>query len=264
MMRVLVTGSNGQLGLSIQDIANEYLDLEFVFKDRRELDITNKEKVKKVFGSGKFDYCINCAAYTDVEQAENNPEIAFKVNAEGVKNLSEASMKHNTILIHISTDYVFDGEKNTPYIINDNLNPINVYGKSKMMGENYIQEILSDYFIIRSSWLYNKVYGKNFYRTILKKAKNGEIIGVTDEQTGCPTNTLNLARFIITLIVDKNHNYGIYHFTDGESMTWYDFAKRIVQENELNGISTIVKNNSYPSLALRPKYSVLKNSNSNW
>jgi dTDP-4-dehydrorhamnose reductase len=264
MKRILITGAAGQLGLSLRDIHKDYREMEFVFMDSLKLDITEMTTVNSVFNASHYDYCINCAAFTNVDQAERTPELAFNVNSEGVKNLAEASKIHNTILIHISTDYVFDGEKNTPYSRNDNPNPINVYGKSKMMGESYIKENLSDYFIIRSSWLYNKDYGKNFYKSILEKAKMGKIIGVTNEQTGCPTNTLNLSKFILDLIAHENYNYGIYHFTDGEIMTWYDFAKRIVQENELNGISTIVKNNSYPSLALRPKYSVLRNSNPNF
>jgi dTDP-4-dehydrorhamnose reductase len=258
MKRVLVTGSNGQLGLSIQDITSDYPDLEFIFKDRSKLDIAKKNQVKKVFDSGKFDYCINCAAYTNVEQAERTPEVAYKVNAEGVKNIAHACKEYHVILIHISTDYVFDGEKGTPYTIEDLPNPINVYGNSKWEGEKYIQEILNHYFIVRTSWLYHKKHGKNFYKTIVEKAKKGEIIKVTDGQVGCPTNAANLAQFILDIISHKESSFGIYHCTDEEAMTWHDFAKKIVEENSLLGHSKLVRDNNYRSFAQRPKKSILR------
>ena len=162
MKRVLVTGANGQLGLSLQDIANNYPDLEFIFKNRSDFDITNKDQGEKIISSVKFDYCINCAAYTNVEQAERTPEVAYTINVEGVKNMAMACKENNVTLIHISTDYVFDGEKETPYTIEDQPNPINEYGKSKWEGEKRIQEILSNYFIVRTSWLYHKKHGKIF------------------------------------------------------------------------------------------------------
>ncbi|MEB8346286.1 dTDP-4-dehydrorhamnose reductase [Flavobacteriaceae bacterium KMM 6898] len=258
MNRVLVTGANGQLGLSIQDIKNDYPELEFIFKDRSELDIANNDQVKDVFGSGNFDYCINCAAYTNVDQAERTPEVAYTINADGVKNLAMACKENNVTLIHISTDYVFDGNKREPYTTEDIPNPINEYGKSKWEGENRIQEILSQYYIIRTSWLYHKIHGHNFYKTILAKAKKGETINVTDEQVGCPTNAANLAQFILGLISQKEPAFGIFHYTDGLTMTWHDFSKKIIIENNLRGVATVVRNNNYRSFARRPKNSVLK------
>jgi dTDP-4-dehydrorhamnose reductase len=139
MKRVLVTGSNGQLGLSIQNIKNDYPELEFIFKNRSDFDITNKNQVKKIFSSGKFDYCINCAAYTNVEQAERTPEVGYTINAEGVKNIAHACKEYDATLIHISTDYVFDSNKGEPYTTEDTPNPINEYGKSKLEGEKYVQ-----------------------------------------------------------------------------------------------------------------------------
>lgn len=257
MKRILVTGASGQLGMSLQEIHKKYPQMEFVFKNSTALDITNAQEVQQVFSSGAFDYCINCAAYTQVEQAERTPEIAFKVNAEGVKNLALACKKHIVILIHISTDYVFDGKKGMPYTVDDTPNPINEYGKSKWEGEKYIQEILNKYFIVRTSWLYSD-HGKNFYKTVLEKAKRGEILRITDQQTGCPTHAGNLARFILELIVEENTQFGIYHFTDGEVMTWYDFAKKIISKNNLNGTTKIVRDNNNRSFALRPKNSILK------
>ena len=171
---ILVTGANGQLGLTIKELfANNNLGLDFTFVTKEQLDITNKTALNNFFTKNHFDYCINCAAYTNVEQAEKTPEIAFKVNAEGVKYLAEVCKETNTTLIHISTDYVFDGEKETPYTVEDLPNPINEYGKSKLLGEHYIQESLSNHFIVRTSWLYSKKYGKNFYQNHFRKGRTG-------------------------------------------------------------------------------------------
>src|SRR5690606_14614432 len=216
-----------------QDIVQHYPDLDFAFMNSKELDITNAKAVNAIFDSGNFDYCINCAAYTHVEQAEKSPDIAFKVNAEGVKNLASACQEHKVTLIHISTDYVFDGEKGTPYTVDDTPNPINEYGRSKLKGEQYVQQILNEYFIVRTSWLYHKKYGKNFYKTILEKAQKGEELQITDREIGCPTNAINLTVFLLKLIEDKDPRYGIYHFTDGKAMTWFDFALNILEENGL-------------------------------
>jgi dTDP-4-dehydrorhamnose reductase len=248
--------------MSIQEIHKDYPEMEFVFKDSKELDITNTQEVQHVFFSNAFDYCINCAAYTQVEQAERTPEIAFKVNAEGVKNLALACKEHNVILIHLSTDYVFDGMKGMPYTVKDTPNPINEYGKSKWEGEKYVQSILSDYFIVRTSWLYSD-HGKNFYKTVLEKSKRGETLRITDEQTGCPTHAGNLSRFILELIITENLQFGIYHFTDGEAMTWYDFAEKIISKNNLNGTTKIVRDNNNRSFAQRPKNSILLNGKQN-
>ncbi|MEJ1221491.1 dTDP-4-dehydrorhamnose reductase [Sediminicola sp. 1XM1-17] len=257
MRQVLVTGANGQLGLSIRDLQTTYPNIDFVFNTREQLDITNKDQVKDIFDSGNFDFCINCAAYTDVEQAEKTPAIAYKINAEGVKNMALACKEYNVVLIHISTDYVFDGEKGLPYTVDDLPNPINEYGKSKWEGEKHVQGILKNYFIVRTSWLYHKEYGKNFYKTILEKAKQGLPIQVTDGQIGCPTNAVNLAQFILGLITLENSTYGISHYTDGESMTWYEFSKKIIAENNLSSVATVVRDNNYRSFAKRPRQSIL-------
>lgn len=256
MKRILVTGSGGQLGQSIHELSSEFSNLEFVFKPSRELDITNGNLVHQVVEGGQFDYCINCAAYTDVEQAEKTPEIAFQVNAEGVKHLAIACQKNEVILIHISTDYVFDGEKTEPYTTKDLPNPINEYGKSKLLGEENLAESLSNFYIIRTSWLYSN-HGKNFYKTVLDKAEREETLRITDEQTGCPTHASNLARFILGLIVSQSQQFGIYHFTDGEAMTWHDFANKILETHSLKNTTQIVRDNNYRSFAKRPKYSVL-------
>ncbi|PIA79008.1 dTDP-4-dehydrorhamnose reductase [Gaetbulibacter sp. 4G1] len=257
--RVLVTGANGQLGKTINELffINES-NLEFTFVTKKELDITQKLELKLFFENNEFDFCINCAAYTNVEQAEKTPKAAYKVNGEGVKHLAQVCKETNTILIHVSTDYVFDGEKIEPYTIEDEPNPINEYGKSKLLGEQYIQKILEKFFIIRTSWLYSEKYGNNFYRTILEKAKKEKELFVTDEQTGCPTNTESLACFIIRIILSKSKNYGIKHFCDEKIMTWYGFAEQILNEHLYKDIK-IVKAKNYRTFALRPKYSILTN-----
>ncbi|NKI26857.1 dTDP-4-dehydrorhamnose reductase [Arenibacter sp. 6A1] len=259
--RILVTGASGQLGRSIQDIAANYPTMEFVFANSKTLDITNAAKLDKIMASASFDYCINCAAYTNVEQAEKTPEIAFKVNAEGVKTLALVCKAYDITLIHISTDYVFDGEKGSGYTVNDLTNPINEYGKSKLKGEQYIQQVLRNHFIIRTSWVYHKKHGKNFYKTILEKVQKGDTLRITNRETGCPTNAENLASFIVNLIADDNQDYGLYHFTDGQPMSWYGFALSILDENDLLNTTNIIKDNTYQTLAKRPKYSVLLSEN---
>ena len=250
MKKVLVTGANGQLGQCLQKIAAQFKNLEFTFKNSKDLDITDALSIKKTFDLVDFDYCINCAAYTDVEQAEKTPDLAFRVNAEGVKNLAFACKNHEVGLIHISTDYVFDGEKKEPYSIEDIPNPINEYGKSKLLGEKYIQEIMDDYCIIRTSWLYSE-FGKNFYTTILNIAKVNHTLKISNTQVGYPTNALNLAKFIIQLVILANFDSNLYHFTDKVEMTWFEFAKKIIKTENLSN-KVIIHNDKSTYLAARP------------
>lgn len=260
MIRVLVTGASGQLGKTLQEIVVEYNQLEVEFRTSEQLDISNKPQIESLFLDQKFDFCINCAAYTNVDGAEKNPDEAFAVNAIGVKNLAEACHDQKTVLIHISTDYVFDGEKPTPYQPKDRPNPINVYGESKLKGERYIKDILKRFYIVRTSWLYSKKYGKNFYRTILSKAKQGEDLFVTNVQRGRPTNTETLAHFLIQLILKCKQEYGIVHYTDGISMTWFDFAKQILEENGFAKKVKLVAGANNRTFAMRPKNSILETS----
>tara|TARA_R110002049_G_scaffold292252_1_gene476613 strand:- start:10784 stop:11572 length:789 start_codon:yes stop_codon:yes gene_type:complete len=260
-IRVLVTGAFGQLGKTIEDFyADSQNKIDFTFVSKATLDISNKEALLTFLNHDTFDYCINCAAYTNVEQAEKTPEIAYQINAESVKNLAQVCAEKNIILIHISTDYVFDGNKNEPYIVDDKTNPINEYGKSKLLGEQFIQTVMNHYFIIRTSWLYSKKHGRNFYKTILNKAKTESTLFVTNIEIGCPTDTESLALYIIDLIKTNSKDYGIKHYCDSKPMTWYDFAKVILIENDLLSKIKLVKNNNYCTFATRPKYSVLKNS----
>ncbi|WP_438710613.1 dTDP-4-dehydrorhamnose reductase [Aquimarina muelleri] len=253
---ILVTGSNGQLGQCLQKIEQNYTSLELHFYKSKDLDITNKDAISQVFKDDSFDFVINCAGYTNVEQAEKESEKAFLINEEGVRNLAQACKKQNSILIHISTDYVFDGKKETPYTEEDIPNPINEYGKSKLAGEQCIQEILETFFIIRTSWLYSE-FGHNFLKTILKKSETETELTITTSQKGTPTNANDLATFILDLILINNQKHGIYHFSNSGEATWYDFAKEILSVSGKLDTITLKKTDNYSSLSERPKYSVL-------
>ena len=259
MKTIVVTGANGQLGNCIQKIHDNYPGFRFVFTTSQMLNITNSAHMVRIFEREKPQYCINCAAYTNVEQAEKEPEKAFLVNGEAVKHLAAVCRQYHTTLLHISTDYVFDGTKKTPYTTDDTPNPINVYGQSKLAGEYHIQEELTCYFIIRTSWLYSE-FGKNFYKTILEKAKTAKEIYVTDQQTGSPTNANNLAIFLMNIIALGYKEYGIYHFCGNKVMTWYEFALAIAEENNIQEQLKVVKTKNYYTFAERPVYSALKSS----
>lgn len=255
--KVLVTGANGQLGKAIQELnANNAKGLDFVFVSKSELDITNLDDLKIFFDKNSFDYVINCAAYTDVEQAEKTPKIAYKVNAEGVKHIAEICLEHNTVLIHISTDYVFDGKKSTPYSEDDLPNPINEYGKSKLAGEQYLQKVLKKYFIIRTSWLYSE-FGKNFLKRIFSRLETTKTLTITTSEVGTPTNANDLAECITELIVSTVPQYGIYNYSNNGKATWYDFAEEALRiSGKLEQIK-LEKTDNYSTFAARPKYSVL-------
>ncbi|MBC8755352.1 dTDP-4-dehydrorhamnose reductase [Kordia sp. YSTF-M3] len=258
MKTVLVTGANGQLGQCIQKIQNQHSGINFHFKSSSELDITNREAINDYFSTHAIDYCVNCAAYTNVELAESETDKAYLVNAEAAKHLAEACAKHNTTLIHISTDYVFDGTKTEPYLETDQTNPISVYGASKLKGEQNIQEAIQNHFIIRTSWLYAE-FGKNFYKTILQKAKEKANLTITTEQKGTPTNANDLAELILEIINTENTDYGIYHFSNEGEATWYDFTKEIIKNLNLASAEkpTLQSVASYKTKAARPENSVL-------
>lgn len=256
MNRILVTGSKGQLGRSLHEIAGNYPEFKFHFTDKESLDITQADRLEAYFSEHPVDVCLNAAAFTDVDGAERSPETAFEVNATGVKNLALSCQKHDVLLIHISTDYVFDGEKEGGYLPDDAPNPINEYGASKLQGENYIRHILDQFVIIRTSWLYSE-YGKNFHTTIRKKLIEQQTIGVTSLQKGCPTHARDLARFILNWLQNPDREYGILHFAGDEVMTWYDFARKIALEYDPALVEKIVKDDNYRSFAARPANSVL-------
>jgi len=262
MKKILVTGSNGQLGSCLQDAATNYLDWEFLFLDRTSLDISNYKQLEALFQTTPFDYCINAAAYTNVDGAENDKENAFLGNATAVQWLAEACKKHSVTLLHISTDYVFDGSKRSPYEEEDIVNPINVYGASKLEGEKAIIETLPQHYIVRTSWLYSQ-YGHNFMKSIARFASEKEVLTITTEQTGCPTNANDLAEALLMMIANDKKTYGIYHFSNAGVTTWFGFAKAIVEALGVSEKVSVKPIDKYPTFAERPVYSVLNNNKIN-
>jgi len=219
-----------------------------------ELDITKASLVKEAFDTYHPQVVINCAAYTKVDEAEENRNLALAVNALGVRNLALACRETNAVLVQISTDYVFDGTKDKPWGIYDLPNPINTYGESKYLGECFLKTIGENYFIVRTSWLFGKA-GPNFVKTMLKLALAKNTIKVVDDQIGCPTYTADLAKAILDLVNTKA--YGIYHITNQGAVSWYEFAKAIFALSGTKVELLPIDSSKYPTLAKRPKNSVL-------
>lgn len=228
MKRVLVTGANGQLGLAIKAATAAYPGLSFVFTGKSDLDVTSPRQIEVFFKANRFDFCINAAAYTHVDKAEDEPEAAYLLNETAPRLLAKACKAYNIFLIHISTDYVFDGTKGAPYTTDDKPNPINVYGASKLAGEKAIANVGGDYCIVRTSWLYSE-YGNNFQTKILAKAKTAPYLEVVGDLYGTPTYAPNLVVFLLNKINDLTMPQKMEHFSDGTTMSWYDLAKRITQ-----------------------------------
>lgn len=255
-MVVLVTGANGQLGQSLQFIAKKHPEISFVFCSSEALDITQKENFQAVFSKTKPDYCINAAAYTAVDKAEPEPEKAYQINAIGAKNLAEVCREFATVLLHISTDFVFDGTKETPYTEEDFPNPTSVYGQTKLDGERFIEQTVDHYFIIRTSWVYSQ-FGNNFMKTMLRLAKERTSLSVVNDQIGTPTNAVDLAEVLVTIILSGKKAYGIYHFSNEGECSWFDFAKAIFENNNVAIDLQPIATAAFPTAAKRPKYSVL-------
>ncbi len=259
MKKVLVTGANGQLGLCLQELSKLHSTIQFVFSSSKELDVTQKESVKRIFETTNFDFCINCAAYTAVDLAESDCDKAKKVNELGVENLAEACNNTNTKLIHVSTDFVFDGTSSIPYSENDETNPLSVYGKTKLDGETAVQNVLKEFFILRTSWLYSE-YANNFMKTMLRLGSERSELGVISDQIGSPTYAKDLARAIINIIESDSNSYGIYHYSNEGVASWYDFAQSIFDLSKVEIIVNAIPTSSYPTPAKRPHYSVLDKS----
>ena len=221
---IWLIGNKGMLGSDVERILLE-MRKDYIASDM-DVDITNIRELKKYVGAGEIEWIINCAAYTPVDKAEDEPEMAFKVNAEGPLNLAKIAIEKGAKLIHISTDYVFDGEKESPYTEEDTPNPTGIYGKSKLEGEKIIKSLIQNYFILRTAWLYGK-NGNNFVRTMLRLLNEKEVIKVVSDQWGSPTYTKDLADVILTIVGNKGDHYGIYHFTNEGKTNWYEFAKEI-------------------------------------
>ena len=254
MKRVLVTGANGQLGLALQR-ATKDSNLALVFMNKNTLDITNAEDIKEVFATQSFDVCINAAAYTDVDGAESNKEFAYAINATAVETLAKACKQHGCWLIHISTDYVFDGTLDRPYTPSDAPNPLNVYGASKLAGEQAIETVGGTYSIVRTSWLYSR-YGNNFYTKLQAQLDAGKTLCVTADQKGCPTRAEDLAAHLLNGIANQELSKGISHYCGSEVMTWLGLARRLFPNQE------VLAWGGASSPTIRPNKVVLKNNNS--
>ena len=260
-MNILVTGSNGQLGSEIKDLIANYKYFSFFFMDLPDLNICNSNQLDAFFKDKKINVVINCAAYTAVDKAEHDSEIAKRVNSEGVSNLIKALDKVDGKLIHISTDYVFDGYNSKPYLESDPVNPIGVYGVTKRAGELTVLNSNIDALVIRTSWLYSS-YGNNFTKTMLRLGGEKESLNVICDQVGTPTYAKNLAKICLE-ILSGNYSSNIsekgnlYHYSNEGVASWYDFAISIMELAELNCKVKPIHTKDYPTLAKRPQYSVL-------
>ena len=263
-MRVLITGSNGQLGSEIKELAANYKKIDFFCKDLPDLDICNFNLLKSFIIDNKINAVINCAAYTAVDKAEEDEIIAKKVNLEGVLNLVNALQTVNGKLIHISTDYVFNGDHFLPYKESDLVNPIGVYGKTKREGELALINSTLDAIVIRTSWLYSS-YGSNFVKTMLRLGKENESLGVIFDQVGTPTYARDLAKTCLEILCGENsvnisNNGNLYHYSNEGVASWYDFAISIMELGGANCKVNPIQTKDYPTLAKRPQYSVLNKS----
>lgn len=258
-MVVLVTGANGQLGQAIQFISDKYANIDFIFCSSSDLDISSKENCQSVFTKFKPDFCINAAAYTAVDKAESEPEKANLINVIGAKNLAEVCKEFSIILLHVSTDFIFDGNKQTPYLETDIPNPTGVYGQTKLDGEKAIEETFENYFIIRTSWVYSQ-FGNNFMKTMLRLASERDSLSVVNDQIGTPTNAVDLAKALLKIIVSNKKEFGIYNFSNDGQCSWYDFAKKIFEINNISINLQPIPTTGFPTPAKRPAYSVLDKS----
>lgn len=260
-MKILVTGASGQLGSTFKSIASQKQakDLEFVFKSSAELDITDFDAVNKELVSSDYAYCINCAAFTNVDKAEAENDLAYRINVTGARNLAMNCNESSTVLIHISTDFVFDGFLNTPYLEEDIARPIGFYGDTKFKGERAIINNLEEYFILRTSWLYSE-HGHNFMKTMLRLGEEKDELSVVYDQVGTPTYALDLANVVLHIIKAHSIEYGVYNYSNEGVGSWYDFAKEIFEQYNIDINLKPIRSEEYPTPAERPKFSVLDKS----
>jgi dTDP-4-dehydrorhamnose reductase len=258
-MRIIVTGKNGQLGSEISALSANYSEIDFLFTGSDELDITKKNVIRKFVNEFKPDLIINCAAYTAVDKAEDDKENAEAVNHLGPRNLAEVCEIEKIRLIHISTDYVFNGNTTRPYTELDYTDPINEYGLSKLKGEMAIYKTNAHSIIIRTSWVYSS-FGNNFLKTIIRLGNERESINVVSDQYGSPTSAKDLAFVCLQIAISKdkwNSDKAIYHYSNEGVISWYDFAKEIIEVMGLTCKVIPITTDQYPTKAIRPKYSVM-------
>ena len=255
-MKILITGANGLLGHELSSVLKDH---SLILLSHSQLDISNSDSVNKEIDTHSPDIIINSAAYTQVDLCESNYDLAFSSNATGPKNLAIKCKQLNIPLIHISTDYVFEGnqEKNTPLEETDKLGPKTVYGKTKLEGEKLVMENCDKYFILRTAWLYGK--GKNFVKTMINLSKKNKELKVVSDQVGCPTYAKDLAKAIKEIIDKKSEKYGIYHVTNKGEVSWYEFAKKIFEIKKIEIKVNPCTSEEFPRPAPRPHYSVLNN-----
>jgi len=252
---ILVTGAKGQLGSEIQHLS-QFHDFDFEFTDIEELDITSMEQIEAFFSSRKFDMIINCAAYTAVDRAEEEKDQAELINHKAAENIAVISKKHKAPLIHLSTDFVFDGKSFTPYREEDMPHPLSVYGKTKWAGENAVLKEAEKVVILRTSWLYSS-YGNNFVKTMLKLAGERDSLNVVFDQIGTPTYARDLAGAVLSILSFKDFVPGIFHYSNEGVASWYDLAQAIVEIAGLDCRLYPIETHQYPTPAKRPAYSVL-------
>lgn len=256
---ILVTGANGQLGMEFRALAHLNTDYNFLFASREELSITDTASVEKYFSENKINYCFNCAAYTAVDKAETETDLAFESNGTAVGNLAAVCKKYNALFIHISTDYVFNGNAVSPYKETDITDPVNAYGASKLLGEQEAVKNNEASIIIRTSWVYSS-FGKNFVKTMLRLMGEKESISVVNDQFGCPTYANDLAEAMMMIIKNENIPAGIYNYSNKGMINWYEFAVAIKEISGSNCLVNPVPSSQYPTPAKRPKYSVMDTS----
>lgn len=259
MINVLVTGGKGQLASCIKTIAEGLEGYHFKYVDLDELDITKPAQVNKFFEVEKVSFCVNCAAYTAVDKAEAEIELASRVNEIGAKNLAEACYRQGAILIQVSTDFVFDGNQTKLYTEEDVPHPLGVYGVTKLQGEKAVSNILKEHFIIRTSWLYSE-HGQNFLKTMLRLGEERNSLSVVCDQIGTPTYAGDLAEVIIKIIIGDHKGFGTYHYSNEGVASWYDFAKAIFDESNSEVKLLPIKSEAYPTPAKRPNFSVMDKS----
>jgi dTDP-4-dehydrorhamnose reductase len=256
MRNIVIFGASGQLGQCLQHIAKERNISHIHFFSSENGNILDVGRLRNIFKQYKPAYCINCAAYTAVDKAEDNPEAAIKINRDGVINLSHVCREYDATLIHISTDFVFSGNSNLPLSETDETNPINVYGFSKLEGERAILLHTDKYFIIRTSWLYSQ-YSNNFVKTMLRLGKERDELKVIWDQIGTPTYAIDLANCILAITQNDHTSYGIYHYSNEGVTSWYDFAKMIFELKQISVKVIPVRTAEYITKAKRPAYSVM-------
>lgn len=255
-MRVLVTGSKGQLGRALRKQSADSLDHSFFFYSQEELDITDSEKFRRLLQLHQIDVVVNCAAYTLVDQAEDDAALCHKINREAVKSIGTIAHELGVGMIHFSTDYVFDGNSCIPYVEDDEVNPQTVYGDSKWKGEQELLSVCPHSVIIRTAWLYADA-GTNFVQTILKLGQERKSLKVVFDQIGTPTSAMDLAQFVLW-VLDQGLIPGIYHYSNEGVCSWYDFAKAILSLREMTDCEVLpIHSAEYPTKAKRPHYSVL-------